>query len=151
MMKYLIISLFLLSSYYGLSKPAISAENNPRYISIRNTDSSWVQGVCSLVFRLDNGGDGVFNALSVTLQLTDKSGIALETGILEVQPFGDSDATRSTNAATEFSCDAVENSANIVITKIDEVYPDGSFHALPLSVFDPQYYQPLKISVEQGK
>ncbi|HBU0029651.1 TPA: hypothetical protein MCO18_005698, partial [Klebsiella pneumoniae] len=51
--------------------PAVSTENDHRYISIRNTDSSWVQGVCSLVFRLDNGGDGTFNNLTVSLQLTD--------------------------------------------------------------------------------
>lgn len=151
MMKRVIGGLFLTSIFLGLSTPAISAENDQRYISIRNTDSAWIQGVCSLVFRLDNGGDGEFKALAVSLQLTDKAGKALETGSLDVQPFGDSDATRSIDAATEFSCDAVENTANIVITKVDEIYPDGSVHALPTTVFDPQYYQPLKISVGQSR
>lgn len=151
MMKRVIGGLFLTSIFLGLSTPAISVENDQRYISIRNTDSAWIQGVCSLVFRLDNGGDGEFKALAVSLQLTDKSGKALETGSLDVQPFGDSNATRSIDAATEFSCDAVENTANIVITKVDEIYPDGSVHALPTTVFDPQYYQPLKISVGQNR
>ncbi|WP_123915497.1 IrmA family protein [Citrobacter europaeus] len=78
----------------GMVGPAMSAENDHRCISIRNTDSSWVKGVCSLVFRLDNGRDGTFNNLMVSLQLTDKSGAVLEKGTLDVQPFGDSSATR---------------------------------------------------------
>nr|QMV82415.1 hypothetical protein [Klebsiella pneumoniae] len=103
-----------------------------------------------MVFRLDNGGDGTFNNLTVSLQLTDKSGAVLEKGTLDVQPFGDSSATRSTLSATEFSCDAVENTANIVITDVEETSSDGSVHALPLSMFDPQYYQPLKMSVQKS-
>ncbi|WP_338121872.1 hypothetical protein [Citrobacter youngae] len=76
---------------------------------------------------------------------------SLEKGTLDVQPFGDSSATRSTLSATEFSCDAVENTANIVITHVEETSSDGSVHALPLSMFDPQYYQPLKMSVQKSR
>lgn len=130
---------------------ANSAGNDHRYISIRNTDSSWVQGVCSFVFRLDNGGEGIFNDLTIGLQLTDKSGAVLEKGTLNVQAFGDSEATRSTLSATEFSCDAVENTSEIGITDIEETSPDGSVHTLPLSIFDPQYYQPLKMSVQKRR
>ncbi|HBY6817594.1 TPA: hypothetical protein OT246_005456 [Klebsiella pneumoniae] len=150
MIKKTLCSLLLAVLCGGMVGPAVSTENDHRYISIRNTDSSWVQGVCSLVFRLDNGGDGTFNNLTVSLQLTDKSGAVLEKGTLDVQPFGDSSATRSTLSATEFSCDAVENSANIVITDVEETSSDGSVHALPLSMFDPQYYQPLKMSVQKS-
>ena len=157
MIKKTLCSLLLAVLCGGMVGPAVSAENDHRYISIRNTDSSWVQGVCSLVFRLDNGGDTgfvgnfhTFNNLTVSLQLTDKSGAVLEKGTLDVQPFGDSSATRSTLSATEFSCDAVENTANIVITHVEETSSDGSVHALPLSMFDPQYYQPLKMSVQKS-
>lgn len=150
-MKNVMAGLFLLSGLCAAINPAISAENEQRYISIRNTDSGWIQGVCSLVFTLDNGGYGEFNHLSVTLQLTDKPGAALETGTLEVEPFGDSDATRSTSAATEFSCDAVEKTASVVISRVNELSANGASHALPLSIFDPQYYQPLKVSVGPGK
>ena len=150
-MKHALASLFLIGGFCGAINPVMSAENESRHINIRNTDSGWIQGVCSLVFGLDNGGNGAFNDLSITLQLTDKSDATLETGALQVQAFGDSDANRSINAATEFSCDAVENTASIIITKVDEASQDGSWHALPLSVFAPQYYQPLNISVGQCK
>lgn len=150
-MKHALAGLFLVGGFCGTINPVMSAESESRYINIRNTDSGWVQGGCSLVFALDNGGNGAFNDLTITLQLTDKSGATLETGALHVQAFGDSDATRSINAATEFSCDSVENTVSIIITKVDEASQDGSWHALPLSVFDPQYYQPLKISVGHGK
>lgn len=150
-MKNLIAGLLLAGGFCGAVNSAISAESEHRYISIRNTDSGWVQGVCTLVFALDNGGNGAFNGLSVTIQLTDKSGAALETGTLNVDPFGDSDATRTTIAATEFSCEALEKTANITITHATEVSAEGASHALPLTVFDPQYYQPLKINVGSGK
>lgn len=82
MIKKTLCSLLLAVLCGGMVGPAVSAENDHRYISIRNTDSSWVQGVCSLVFRLDNGGDGTFNNLMVNLQLTDKSGAVLEKELL---------------------------------------------------------------------
>ena len=47
------------------------------------------QLVVNRTSRLDNGGDGTFNNLTVSLQLTDKSGAVLEKGTLDVQPFGD--------------------------------------------------------------
>lgn len=116
-------------------------------MSIRNTDSMWIQGVCSLVFRLDNGGAGEFGHLSVTLQLTDKMGEALGKGTLDVPAFGDSDATRSVDAATEFDCEAVEKANTITLIQLTEKQRDNTLVTLPLSTFDPQYYTPLKINV----
>ncbi|MCA1178737.1 MULTISPECIES: IrmA family protein [unclassified Pantoea] len=118
-----------------------------RYISIRNTDSVWVQGVCSLVFRLDNGGAGEFGPLEVNIELNDKTGNVLEKGTLNVAPFGDSDATRSIDAATEFDCEAVEKASNIRIVEVTEVRGNSTKVALPVTTFDPQYYKPLKISI----
>ncbi|MGK3111846.1 IrmA family protein [Candidatus Pantoea formicae] len=125
------------------------ADEAQRYISIRNTDSVWVQGVCSLVFRLDNGGAGEFNALSVTIHLNDKIGHTLAEGTLDVPPFGDSDATRSVDASTEFECDAVEKANSISIVAASELRANRTKSTLPLSTFDPQYYQPLKITMSQ--
>lgn len=132
----------------GWSMPG-KADGN-RYISIRNTDSMWTQGVCSLVFRLDNGGEGEFSHLSITLQLSDKEGHSLSEGVLTVPPFGDSDASRSVDAATEFSCDAVEKASAITITQVIESRDNNTSVRLPVSIFDPQIYQPLKIVISHN-
>lgn len=143
--------LLLATMLLGLGWQSTSlAETAQRYISIRNTDSVWIQGVCSLVFRLDNGGAGEFNALSVTIHLNDKIGHTLAEGTLEVPPFGDSDATRSVDTSTEFECEAVEKASSISIVTASELEGSNKI-ALPLSTFDPQYYKPLKILVSKGE
>jgi len=141
--------LLLVSLLLSLSWSTASRAEEHRYISIRNTDSDWIQGVCSLVFRLDNGGDGEFGHLAITLQLTDKHGHALAEGTLYVDPFGDSEATRSAYSATEFDCDAVEKTQAITILKATEQQGQQPPVTLPITTFDPQYYQPLKIVLSQ--
>ncbi|WP_165446237.1 IrmA family protein [[Erwinia] mediterraneensis] len=143
------VKLLLATFLAGLGWQATCLAEEHRYISIRNTDSVWIQGACSLVFRLDNGGLEEFSTLSVTIQLTDKTGHALSEGILDVPPFGDSDATRSVDAATEFDCETVEKARAISIVAASEIRGDNSVVRLPLSTFDPQYYQPLQIEVSQ--
>lgn len=143
------VKILLIGLLSGLGWGAAAHAEEPRYISIRNTDSAWIQGQCSLVFRLDNGGSGEFNALSITLQLKDKAGHTLGEGTLGVAPFGDSDATRSVEAATEFDCDAVEKARTITISAASELRGGNKQVKLPLSTFDPQYYQPLKIAVSK--
>lgn len=142
--KCLLAGLFL-----GLGWHSASYAEEPRYISIRNTDNVWIQGVCSLVFRLDNGGAGEFNTLSIIIELKDEAGNSLSEGTLNVAPFGDSDATRSADAATEFDCDAVERASTISIVGASEIRGNNTEVKLPLSTFDPQYYQPLKLKVSQ--
>lgn len=138
----------LASLLFGLGLATNAMAEESRYISIRNTDSGWVQGFCSLVFTLDNGGGGdAFGDLSITLQLTDKTGKAVGKGTIDVPPFGDSDATRSISSATEFDCEAVEQTSEIIILQATERRSDNAIVTLPLSVFNPQYYQPIKISV----
>ncbi|MCQ8305057.1 hypothetical protein JEK40_21475 [Klebsiella pneumoniae] len=121
-----------------------------RYISVRNTDTVWTPGnICVYQFRLDNGGSGVsFGPLSVSLRLKDKAGNTLATGSMDVAPFGDSDATRFQDAFLEHKC--VENVSAVEIIKAAEER-NGHQVRLPLSVFDPQYYQPLLISVAGNK
>lgn len=143
------VKILLISLLSGLGWGSTALAGEQRYISIRNTDSAWIQGQCSLVFRLDNGGSGAFSPLSVTLQLKDKEGHILGEGTLDVAPFGDSDATRSVDAATEFDCDAVEKASTITIIAASERRGSNGMVKLPLSTFDPQYYQPLKMTVGQ--
>ncbi|EKN4034867.1 IrmA family protein [Yersinia enterocolitica] len=159
------VKLLLASLFLGLGWHSASLAEEQRYISIRNTDSIWIQGMCSLVFRLDNGGAGEFGHLSVTIQLNDKTGHPLSEGTLDVPPFGDSDATRSVETATEFECDAtrsvetatefecdaVEKASTISIVEASEIHINNTLVNLSLSTFDPQYYQPLKIKVSQRK
>ncbi|TNL02402.1 hypothetical protein CYD30_26925 [Kosakonia cowanii] len=140
------ISVFALS--LCLLSPAQADEQ--RYISIRNTDMVWVPGnVCVWQFRLDNGGSGEgFGPLTLSLRLKDKGGKTLVMGNIEVAAFGDSDATRSQEASLENEC--VENVSSVEIMKAMEER-NGYQTDLPLSVFDPQYYQPLQVTVVGGK
>ncbi|WP_337049191.1 IrmA family protein [Serratia fonticola] len=133
-----------------LSLLAQAQANEQRYISIRNTDTVWVPGnVCVYQFRLDNGGSGEgFGPLTLSLRLKDKSGNTLAMGNMEVAAFGDSDATRSQEASLENEC--VENVSSVEIMKVTEER-NGYQVDLPLPIFDPQYYQPLPVSVAGSK
>lgn len=117
-----------------------------RYISIRNIDMVWVPGnICVWQFRLDNGGSGEgFGALTLSLRLKDKGGNTLAMGNMMVAAFGDSDATRSQEASLENEC--VENVSSVEIMKATEER-NGYQIDLPLSVFDPQYYRPIQVTV----
>ena len=133
-----------------LSLLAQAQANEQRYISIRNTDTVWVPGnVCVYQFRLDNGGSGEgFGPLTLSLRLKDKSGNTLAMGNMEVAAFGDSDATRDQEASLENEC--VENVSSVEIMKATEERNCYQVD-LPLSIFDPQYYQPLSVSVAGNK
>lgn len=113
-------------------------------------DMVWVPGnVCVYQFRLDNGGSGEgFGPLTLSLRLKDKSGNTLAMGNMEVAAFGDSDATRDQEASLENEC--VENVSSVEIMKATEEH-NGYQVDLPLSIFDPQYYQPLPVSVAGNK
>lgn len=63
---------------------------------------------------------------------------------MEVAPFGESDATRSQDAFLEHEC--VEGVSTVEILRVTELHA-GHQTDLPLSIFDPQYYQPLSVSV----
>lgn len=96
-----------------LLTPAHAEEQ--RYISIRNTDTVWVPGnICVYRFRLDNGGSGEgFGPLTLSLRLKDKQGNTLAVGEMGVEPFGDSDASRTQDASLEHEC--VENVSSVVV------------------------------------
>lgn len=123
----------------GLTWSAPLRAQDQRYISIRNTDTIWLPGnICAYQFRLDNGGnDEGFGPLTITLQLKDKYGQTLVTRKMETEAFGDSNATRTTDAFLETEC--VENVATTEIIKATEE-SNGHRVSLPLSVFNPQDY-----------
>ena len=131
-----------------LLTPAHAEER--RYISIRNTDTVWVPGnLCVYQFRLDNGGSGEgFGPLTLSLRLKDKQGNTLAVGKMVVEPFGGSDATRTKEASLENEC--VENVNAVEIMKATEGR-NGEQTDLPLSIFDPQYYRPLPMSIAGGR
>ncbi|ENK6720459.1 hypothetical protein AB3046_002197 [Escherichia coli] len=112
----------------GLTWSAPLRAQDQRYISIRNTDTIWLPGnICAYQFRLDNGGnDEGFGPLTITLQLKDKYGQTLVTRKMETE--------------------CVENVATTEIIKATEE-SNGHRVSLPLSVFDPQDYHPLLITV----
>ena len=141
-----VISVFALS----LCLLSTAQAEEQRYISIRNTDMVWVPGnVCVWQFRLDNGGSGEgFGPLTLSLRLKDKGGNTLAMGNMSVAAFGDSDATRSQEASLENEC--VENVSSVEIMKAKEER-NGYQIDLPLSVFDPQYYRPIQVTVVGGK
>jgi len=140
------ISVFALS----LCLLSLAQAEEQRYISIRNTNMVWVPGnICVWQFRLDNGGSGEgFGPLTLSLRLKDKGGNTLAMGNMVVAAFGDSDATRSQEASLENEC--VENVSSVEIMKATEER-NGYQIDLPLSVFDPQYYRPVQVTVVGGK
>lgn len=80
----------------------------------------------------------------MSLDLKDKAGKTLAQGVMEVGPLGESDATRSQNAF--LGHEYVEGVSAVEILKVTELHA-GHQNDLPLSIFDPQYYQPLSVSV----
>lgn len=121
-----------------------------RSISIRNTDQVWMPGgICAFQFRLDNQGrDESFNKLLITLQVKDKEGGILEEGVMEVAPFGDSEATRAQNAFLETQCN--EQASRLEVIKVTEEN-NGEQVVLPLSIVQPDDYTPLPVSVETNQ
>lgn len=132
-----------------LCYPSSAYADEQRYISIRNTDTVWTPGnICVYQFRLDNGGSGVGLAAVCFAGAERQGGQHVGDGNNGRSPFGDSDATRSQEAFLEHEC--VENvSAIEIMTATEE--RNGHQARLPLSVFDPQYYQPLSVSVAVNK
>lgn len=100
--------------------------------------------ICAYQFRLDNGGNdegfGPHHHSATQRQIWSDAGDQK----METEAFGDSNATRTTDAFMETEC--VENVATTEIIKATEE-SNGHRVSLPLSVFDPQDYHPLLITV----
>lgn len=120
----------------GLTWSAPLRAQDQRYISIRNTDTIWLPGnICAYQFRLDNGGNdegfGPHHHSATQRQIWSDAGDQKNGN----GSFGDSNATRTTDAFLETEC--VENVATTEIIKATEE-SNGHRVSLPLSVFNPR-------------
>ena len=88
-----------------------------------------------------------FGALELTLRMKDGKGKVLGDTILEVEPFGDSSATRATFTGLEIPCEDV---AEFEVVKAVEDQ-NGRKVELPLSIFEANNPELAKMSVAGKK
>ncbi|WP_272685368.1 IrmA family protein [Providencia sp. PROV130] len=149
-----------IKSLFAMSLLAVSTfslaeeQQRQRYASITHTSSNFInQGYCGYSFTLDNGGNHMvldhaeFGALELTLRMKDGKGKVLGDTILEVEPFGDSSATRATFAGLEIPCEDV---AEFEVVKAVEDQ-NGRKVELPLSIFEANNPELAKMSVTEEK
>ncbi|WP_042844898.1 IrmA family protein [Providencia rettgeri] len=147
-----------IKSLFAIGLLAVStfslAEEQQRYASITHTSSNFInQGYCGYSFTLDNGGNHMvldhaeFGALEITLRMKDGQGKVLGDTVLEVEPFGDSSATRATFAGLEIPCEDVAEFQ--VIKAVEE--QNGHKVELPLSTFQANNPKLAKMSVAGKK
>ncbi|MEQ4794391.1 IrmA family protein, partial [Klebsiella variicola subsp. variicola] len=93
------INLLVAVGVLALSASVMAEEQ--RYASITHTSSNFInRGYCGYSFTLDNGGNHMvldhaeFGALELTLRMKDRQGKVLDDAVLEVDPFGDTSASR---------------------------------------------------------
>ena len=146
------INSFVAVGILALSTSAIAEEQ--RYVSITHTSSNFInRGYCGYSFTLDNGGSHMaldhaeFGALELTLRMKDGKGKVLGDTLLEVEPFGDSSATRATFTGLEIPC---EDIAEFQVIKAVE-YQNGRKVELPLSIFEANNPELAKVSVAKSK
>ncbi|ENR5392233.1 IrmA family protein [Providencia rettgeri] len=147
-----------IKSLFAIGLLAVSAfslaEEQQRYASITHTSSNFInQGYCGYSFTLDNGGNHMvldhaeFGALEITLRMKDGQGKVLGDTVLEVEPFGDSSATRATFTGLEIPCEDV---AEFEVVKAVEDQ-NGRKVELPLSTFQANNPELAKMSVAEKK
>lgn len=146
------INLLVTASMLTLSTCAMAEEQ--RYASITHTSSNFInQGYCGYSFTLDNGGSHMvldhaeFGALEITLRMKDEQGKVLGDTVLEVEPFGDSSATRATFTGLEIPCEDV---AEFEVVKAVEDQ-NGHKIELSLSIFEANNPELAKMSVHKSK
>ena len=146
------INLFIAAGILALSTSAIAEEQ--RYASITHTSTNFInRGYCGYSFTLDNGGNHMvldhaeFGALELTLRMKDKQGKVLGDEVMEVEPFGDTSASRSTFTGLEIPC---EDIAEFQVIKVVE-NQNGRKVELPLSIFEANNPELAKVSVAKGK
>lgn len=146
------INLLVTASMLTLSTLAMAEEQ--RYASITHTSSNFInQGYCGYSFTLDNGGSHMvldhaeFGALELTLRMKDRQGKVLGDAVLEVDPFGDTSASRATFTGLEIPC---EDIAEFQVVKAVEDQ-NGRKVELPLSIFEANNPELAKMSVAGKK
>ncbi|MEQ4897975.1 IrmA family protein [Proteus vulgaris] len=142
------INLLVAVGVLALSASVMAEEQ--RYASITHTSSNFInRGYCGYSFTLDNGGNHMvldhaeFGALELTLRMKDRQGKVLDDAVLEVDPFGDTSASRATFTVLEIPC---EDIAEFEVVKVVEDQ-NGRKVELPLSIFEASNPELAKVSV----
>ncbi|GHA00212.1 hypothetical protein GCM10007162_15590 [Ignatzschineria ureiclastica] len=92
------------------------------------------QGYCSYLFKVDNGGSGSeFKNLKLSLNAKDMFGQIIDQQKLEIEGFGDSNATSTTFGLLETEC--IDALHEFEIVDAQERQPDGRWLQLPLYLF----------------
>lgn len=146
------INLLVAVGVFALSTSVMAEEQ--RYASITHTSSNFInRGYCGYSFTLDNGGNHMvldhagFGALELTLRMKDRQGKVLGDEVLEVDPFGDTGASRATFTGLEIPC---EDIAEFEVVKAVEDQ-NGRKVELPLSIFEANNPELAKMSVAGKK
>lgn len=101
-MKKSISSIILLST---LSFYSIAQSNDQRSIVITHTQDNFAgQGYCSYAFKLESDNIDKFGDLEIKINAMDKKEKKIAEGILSVNSFGDSMATKSQEGFLEIEC-----------------------------------------------
>ncbi|KAA8996688.1 hypothetical protein FJU30_21020 [Affinibrenneria salicis] len=125
---------------------------NVHAIEIWHTDTVWAgQGACSAQFTLDNGGafGEPVGKLEISVDVLDKSGKVLQKDTLNVEPFGDSNATRYQTALLEGE-NYCESDLTINITQVIEIAGRAK-KALPVNEFSAREFKPYTVLVDGKK
>ncbi|QDX98816.1 hypothetical protein EGD00_19830 [Pectobacterium carotovorum subsp. carotovorum] len=139
--------LFKVSAFTALI--TLATIGNVHAIEIWHTDTVWAgQGACSAQFTLDNGGafGEPVGKLEISVDVLDKSGKVQQKDTLNVEPFGDSDATRYQTALLEGEnyCDS---DLTINITKVAEIVGSEK-KILPVSEFTTRKFKPYTVLID---
>lgn len=142
--------LFKVSAFTALI--TLATIGNVHAIEIWHTDTVWAgQGACSAQFTLDNGGafGEPVGKLEISVDVLDKSGKVQQKDTLNVEPFGDSDATRYQTALLEGEnyCDS---DLTINITKVVETVGSEK-KILPVAEFTTREFKPYTVLVDGKK
>ncbi|PWC18959.1 IrmA family protein [Brenneria corticis] len=142
--------LFKVSAFTALI--TLATIGNVHAIEIWHTDTVWAgQGVCSAQFTLDNGGafGEPVGKLEISVDVLDKSGKVQQKDTLNVEPFGDSDATRYQTALLEGE-NYCESDLTINITKVAEIVGSEK-KILPVTEFTTREFKPYTVLVDGKK
>lgn len=117
-------------------------------LEIWHSSTVWAnQGMCSATFTLDSGMESVGH-LKIGIALIDPQGKVVTNDELEVESFGDSEATRyqTTYGEGESYCDS-DLRVQLVSLSVEQ---NGATRSLPLSLLTPREFVPFKITKPQG-
>ena len=116
-------------------------------IEFWNSNKVWAgQGQCSAVFTFDSGAMSPIKNLQVAVSALDKSGKKVGGGILQVNSFGDSNATRYAEAFLEGEAICAE-SLTILVTKATATIDNKRVDLLATKNLSVRSFKPFAIQI----